>query len=139
MNAKPVPAGRDDSRMPSWLPRVNKLVINRIQGMWAPYIPPYAMVIHKGRRSGASYRTPVWAYRSGDELIIAIPYGQGSDWIRNLRAAGQGEVIRAGRRYTLTDIRITDNRSLGAAAPRPLRRTVGSVQLLIARATPVDR
>jgi deazaflavin-dependent oxidoreductase (nitroreductase family) len=94
------------SLMPSWLPRFNRLVTNRIQGLWAPYLPPWAMVVHRGRRSGARYSTPVLAFRRGDRLAIALLYGSEAQWVKNLLAAGGGEVIRAGRRSALRSPRI---------------------------------
>jgi len=120
--------------MPSWLPQINKLVINRVQRLWAPYLPPYARVLHRGRRSGNPYRTPVVAFRSGADLVVALPYGDGADWVRNLLAAGEGEVVRQGRRQKVTDIRVTDTLSLGDRAPRPLRR-VRRIKVLVVRAS----
>ncbi|TDE34069.1 nitroreductase family deazaflavin-dependent oxidoreductase [Actinomadura sp. 6K520] len=75
----------------------NKAVTNRIQGVYAPYVPPLAMVVHKGRRSGREYRTPVTAFRSGRTLVIGLPYGADTDWVRNLLAEGRGGVERLGR------------------------------------------
>ncbi|TDC77771.1 nitroreductase family deazaflavin-dependent oxidoreductase [Actinomadura sp. 7K507] len=75
----------------------NKVVTNRVQGVYAPYVPPLAMVVHKGRRSGREYRTPVTAFRSGRSLIVGLPYGADTDWVRNLIAEGRGGVERLGR------------------------------------------
>jgi deazaflavin-dependent oxidoreductase (nitroreductase family) len=96
--------------MPVQLPRrlaaFNRLVTNPIQGTYAWLILPWAVLIHRGRRSGRLYRTPVMARRQGDQLRVAVLYGPQSDWVRNLLAAGQGQVIRAGRTYPLTDIHL---------------------------------
>ena len=35
--------------LPRSLARFNKKVTNRIQGLWAPWLPPWAVIIHKGR------------------------------------------------------------------------------------------
>ena len=64
--------------------------------MYAWLVPPWAVVLHRGRRSGRDYRTPVLAFRRGRTLIIALLYGEESDWLRNLRA-GPGRVVRLGR------------------------------------------
>jgi deazaflavin-dependent oxidoreductase (nitroreductase family) len=80
--------------------RFNKRVNNRIQGTYAWLLPPWAVMLHRGRRSGRQYRTPVLAFRHGQTLIIALLYGEESDWLRNLRA-GPGQVIRAGRRFSV--------------------------------------
>ncbi|MGP4022238.1 nitroreductase family deazaflavin-dependent oxidoreductase [Actinomadura sp. 3N407] len=83
--------------MPRALRGFNKAVTNRIQGVYAPYVPPLAMIVHKGRRSGREYRTPVTAFRSGRTLIVGLPYGADTDWVRNLLAEGRGGVERLGR------------------------------------------
>ncbi|MBD2898777.1 MULTISPECIES: nitroreductase family deazaflavin-dependent oxidoreductase [Actinomadura] len=83
--------------MPRRLRRINKAVTNRVQGVYAPYLPPLAVIVHKGRTSGREYRTPVTAFRSGDRLIVGLPYGADTDWVRNLLAEGRGGVERLGR------------------------------------------
>ncbi|HUZ51061.1 MAG TPA: nitroreductase family deazaflavin-dependent oxidoreductase [Streptosporangiaceae bacterium] len=47
---------------------------------------------HVGRRSGRTYTTPVSARRSGDLVLIALTFGNQSDWVRNVRAAGGGSI-----------------------------------------------
>jgi deazaflavin-dependent oxidoreductase (nitroreductase family) len=83
--------------LPRSLARFNKVVTNRVQGLWAPYLPPYAVIVHRGRTSGTEYRTPVTAFRGGGALVVPLLYGDGSDWVRNVLAAGGGEVRRGGR------------------------------------------
>jgi deazaflavin-dependent oxidoreductase (nitroreductase family) len=112
-----VPVDPARSRMPSWLPRFNLIVTNRVQGLWAPYLPPYAMILHTGRRSGRSYRTPVLAFRRGNRLAVALPYGSGAQWIRNVLAAGGAEAIRGGRRLRLSQPRIVTE-DAGGELPR---------------------
>jgi deazaflavin-dependent oxidoreductase (nitroreductase family) len=90
------------------LARFNKRVTNRVQGIWAPYLPPWAVIIHKGRLSGRRYRTPVFAWRSGDRLGVVLYYGERSEWLRNVLAAGGAEVRRAGRVWHLSDPRVLD-------------------------------
>ncbi|MCW2914778.1 MAG: nitroreductase family deazaflavin-dependent oxidoreductase [Actinomycetia bacterium] len=97
-----------DGLMPSWLPAVNKRVFNRIQGLWAPYVPPYAVILHKGRKSGNVYRTPVTAFRSGSTLAVPLPYGSGSDWVRNVLAAGFAGIERGGRFHRIANPRIVE-------------------------------
>ncbi len=84
----------------------NKAVTNRIQGLYAPYVPPLAVVVHRGRRSGREYRTPVTAFRSGRTLIIGLPYGADTDWVRNLLAEGRGGIERLGRARRIAGPRV---------------------------------
>ena len=39
---------------------------------------------HVGRRSGASYRTPVLVFELGEAYVVALTYGPGADWVRNV-------------------------------------------------------
>lgn len=82
------------------LARFNKRVTNRIQGVYAWLLPPWAVILHRGRRSGRHYRTPLLAFRREQTLVIALLYGKESDWLRNLRAGG-GQVVRGGRAFTV--------------------------------------
>ena len=103
--------------------RFNKRVTNRIQGVYAWLVPPWAVILHRGRRSGREYRTPLFAFRQDRMLVIALLYGQQSDWLRNLRHEG-GHVIRAGRTFTVSPPEIVDTREahqLLARLSRPAR------------------
>ena len=106
---------------PRALARFNRVVTNPIQSKYAGTLPPYAIVLHNGRRSGRAYRTPVLASKRGGRIEIPILYGEQSDWVRNLLAAGDGELIRRRRRYRLRDPRIVRGRGL-----KPLGRAAGS-------------
>ena len=88
--------------------RFNKVVNNRIQRVYAWLVPPWAVILHRGRRSGRSYRTPVLAFRKERTLVIALLYGEESDWLRNLRTAGGGQVVRMGRTFKLREPRVVD-------------------------------
>jgi deazaflavin-dependent oxidoreductase (nitroreductase family) len=88
--------------------KFNRVVSNRVQGLWAWLIPPWSVIVHAGRRSGTTYRTPVVASKRGDLLVIALPYGQDTDWVKNLVAANGGEVVRGGRRRVLREPRVLD-------------------------------
>ena len=83
------------------LARFNKAVTNRVQGVYAWIVPPWAVILHRGRRSGRAYRTPVLAFRQHRTLVVALLYGEESDWLRNLQAASGGLIVRAGRTYEL--------------------------------------
>ncbi|MEV6067907.1 nitroreductase family deazaflavin-dependent oxidoreductase [Nocardia sp. NPDC052001] len=87
--------------------RFNKYVTNPVQRLWAPHLPNYAIVEHTGRSSGKTYRTPVVALIENGALAITLNYGANSDWVRNIQAAGSADVIHRGRRYRMTEPRIT--------------------------------
>ena len=117
--------------VPRSVARFNKRVTNRIQGIWAPYLPPYAVVVHQGRTSGREYRTPVLAFRSGTTIAIMVLYGEQSDWTRNLLASGQGGLERLGRLHHLTNPRLADAAHL-QQAPAIARLAARRVPVLLA-------
>ena len=87
--------------------RFNKLINNRVQGIYAWILPPWAVILHRGRRSRRPYRTPLLAFKRDRTLIIALLYGDESDWLRNLQAGG-GRLLRMGRTYELSAPRVLD-------------------------------
>jgi deazaflavin-dependent oxidoreductase (nitroreductase family) len=113
-----------DSLMPSWLPPVMKRVVNPVQGLWAPWLPPWALVVHRGRKSGTEYRTPVLAWRSGSTLYVSLYYGERAQWVRNVLAGG-GTVVRRGRRREIAGARVVRD------APLPRMVTFGQPVLAI--------
>jgi deazaflavin-dependent oxidoreductase (nitroreductase family) len=106
--------------------RFNRRATNRVTGMVAGWLPGFAVVVHRGRRSGREYRTPVNAFRTQDGYRIALTYGAESDWVRNVLAAGECELTVRRRR-----VRVVEPR-LGAAAarrwaPPVVRQVLGAV------------
>ena len=87
--------------------RFNRRVNNPIQRQYAWLLPPWAIVVHRGRKSGRTYRTPVNAFRKNDRLAVVVLYGERSDWVQNA-LAGQTRVVRAGRTHDLLEPRLVD-------------------------------
>jgi deazaflavin-dependent oxidoreductase (nitroreductase family) len=106
--------------LPPWLARVNRRVTNRLTGIFAGRAPGFGIVIHTGRRSGREYRTPVNAFRDGDDYLIALTYGAQADWVRNVLAAGGCALLTRGRAVRLTNPRIVTDASRHWA-PLPVR------------------
>jgi deazaflavin-dependent oxidoreductase (nitroreductase family) len=117
--------------MPAWLPKINERVVNPVQRLWAPWLPPWALIVHTGRRSGTEHRTPVLALRSGDgALVVILFYGSRTQWIRNLESAGGGAVVRAGRRRAITGTRLVrEPGSMPALARFAVRRGIPALVL----------
>ena len=87
--------------------RFNKAINNPVQGLYAWILPPWAVILHRGRRSGRPYRAPVLAFRRDRTLIVALLYGEESDWLRNIKNGG-GRFVRKGRTYELSAPRVVD-------------------------------
>lgn len=77
---------------PRWVARANKIGLNQVTKFIAPWAPGWAVVIHRGRRSGRTFRTPLWAFRRDGCYVIALTYGSNADWVRNVLAAGGCEL-----------------------------------------------
>jgi len=92
--------------LPRRLAKFNRVVTNRVLGPLARYLPGFAVVSHVGRRSGRTYRTPVNLFRRGDDYVIALTYGAGSQWVRNVLAAGGADIETRGRRLHLVDPKV---------------------------------
>ena len=97
--------------LPQRIGRFNRRVTNRITGPVADRLPGFGIVIHTGRKSGRTYRTPINVFRDGSDYIIALTYGAETDWVRNVQAAGGCQIVTRGRRISLTNPRlVTDPR-----------------------------
>jgi deazaflavin-dependent oxidoreductase (nitroreductase family) len=58
-----------------------------------------SVVRHVGRRSGRTYQTPVTVARHDDSFLIALPYGERTDWLKNVLAAGSATITTDGNSY----------------------------------------
>jgi deazaflavin-dependent oxidoreductase (nitroreductase family) len=80
--------------LPRALARFNRHVTNKVLGPLAHVASPFALVLHRGRRSGREYKTTVWAFRSERGFVIALTYGGShSDWVKNVLADGRATLI----------------------------------------------
>ena len=77
-------------------------------------LPLYALIEHRGRRSGTPYRTPIVARRTENGFVLPVPFGPETNWVRNVLAAGDATVVWKGGRHRVTAPRLVD---LDTAAP----------------------
>lgn len=87
---------------PRWVAQANKIGLNKLTRFIAPWAPGWAVVIHRGRKSGRTFRTPLWAFRREHGYVIALTYGPQADWVRNVLAAGGCELESRRHTYQLT-------------------------------------
>ena len=86
---------------------------------------PMAQIHHVGRRSGKAYVTPTSAHIRGDVLLIALTFGNQSDWSRNVRPAAGCTVRMGGHTYRATSPELVtwaDDKPLIASAFNPALR-----------------
>jgi deazaflavin-dependent oxidoreductase (nitroreductase family) len=62
-----------------------------------------SVVRHVGRRSGRSYQTPVVAVEHDDSFLIALPYGERTDWLKNVLAKGSATLVTDGCTYEVDE------------------------------------
>ena len=87
------------------IPRIvrqwNKAGLNRVTRHFAPWTPGFGVVVHRGRRSGRLYQTPVNVFATMDAYVLALTYGPDTDWVKNVLAAGGCELRTRGRTIRL--------------------------------------
>jgi deazaflavin-dependent oxidoreductase (nitroreductase family) len=77
--------------------RFHHVVGNPLQMRSAGTPGTFASVIrHRGRTTGRTYQTPVWAVPTKDGFVIAIVYGSGTDWLKNVLASGAAAIVHDG-------------------------------------------
>jgi deazaflavin-dependent oxidoreductase (nitroreductase family) len=85
--------------------RFNRKVANPVMRLVAGWLPPFALVRHRGRVTGRDYATPVLAFGTDDGLVVGVLYGTSSDWVSNLLAAGRAAVKRRGEAHEYEQLR----------------------------------
>jgi deazaflavin-dependent oxidoreductase (nitroreductase family) len=58
-----------------------------------------SVVRHVGRKTGRPYETPVVAVNHNGSVYIALPYGERTDWLKNVLVSGSATVMSGGDRY----------------------------------------
>ena len=104
----------------------NVAVTNRITSRFAARLPGFGIVTHIGRKSGRVYHTPINVFRAPNGFLIALTYGQESEWVKNVMAAGGCELKTRGRHYGLTAPIIVHDPTRGRFA-LPVRVILGLV------------
>jgi deazaflavin-dependent oxidoreductase (nitroreductase family) len=80
---------------------------------------PMLVLVHRGRRSGRIYRTPVEAVvggADGGEIVVSPIWGERTDWYRNVLAGGLVEVRRGGEGHDMEWRALSDEERLQATA-----------------------
>jgi deazaflavin-dependent oxidoreductase (nitroreductase family) len=73
------------------------------------FLPLYGVITHHGRRSGKTFRTPVVVRPTSDGFIVPMPWGERTDWYRNVRAAGECVIRWKGRDYPLVQPEVIEH------------------------------
>ena len=60
-----------------------------------------SVIDHVGRRSAKAYDTPVVAVQHDGSFFIALPYDKRTDWLNNVLASGQAEIVSGGQTFSV--------------------------------------
>ncbi|WP_187432479.1 nitroreductase family deazaflavin-dependent oxidoreductase [Agromyces mariniharenae] len=87
------------------------------------WTPIWAIIRHRGRRSGTAYETPIAVVPTTDASIIMIglPWGGTTNWARNVVASGGASLRWKGRDVELVHPRIVDAAEAERRAKAPFR------------------
>jgi deazaflavin-dependent oxidoreductase (nitroreductase family) len=77
--------------------------VNPVTRPLARRLPSFAILTHRGRKSGQLYTTPVNVFRRGDEYFFYLTYGSDVQWVKNVLAAGSCSIETRGRVVELVD------------------------------------
>jgi deazaflavin-dependent oxidoreductase (nitroreductase family) len=116
----------------------NKAGLNRITRHVAPLLPGFGIIIHRGRRSGRQYETPVNVFPVEDGYVFALTYGPDTDWVRNVLAAGGCELRTRRRTVRLVSPRLFRDESRHAVRPveRQVLQVLGVADFLSLKTAP---
>lgn len=98
---------------PRWLAQVNKRVFNPIEVRRG--VRP--VLIHTGRSSGRTYRTPLDAHRLPDGYLFIPMYGPRTDWVKNVLSAQEARLLIDGHQVELYSPRLVTKRDIWPLLP----------------------
>ena len=104
--------------MPGWFGHINKRLFNPraiAGGKWP-------VLVHVGRVSGATYRTPLDAFPVEGGYVFVLVYGSRSDWVRNILSAGSALLRVDGNEVELTAPRVVGEAEAFRALPDSVAR-----------------
>lgn len=84
--------------LPLGIGALNRSVLNKATRPILRWLPGFGVVHHRGRRSGRPFQTPVNLFPVEGGFVVALTYGTGTDWLKNVLAAGGCDIETRGRR-----------------------------------------
>ena len=103
--------------MPPWLERIQVSYVNPMLRPLSNWLPGFAVIKHRGRKSGKEYQTIVTAYRKDGLLAIGLAHGK-TDWVKNVLAAGEADIRVARRDLHLVNARLLPAGTVDPTLPR---------------------
>ncbi len=109
---------------------VNRYV-NPITRPVAKKLPAFAVLTHRGRKTGRTFRTPINVFRRGNDYFFFLTYGSDVQWVKNVLAAGSCSIETRGRVVELVEPELITDPELRPAPPHVRfveRRIAGATQ-----------
>lgn len=94
--------------IPETIAKANRYIANPVIRTFAGRIPPFAILYHRGRTSGRIYQIPIMAFPTEESFIIALTYGAGGDWQKNVFHAGGCYLRYRGKLHRLAQPEIVE-------------------------------
>ena len=87
------------------------------------WFPLWALMHHRGRRSGTEFATPIAVIPTLDKsiILIGLPWGAKTNWALNVKDAGGATLTWKGREYRTVEPRIIPGTEAAALAKRSFR------------------
>lgn len=111
--------------------------LNRFTTPMARRLPGFALLIHRGRKTGRTYQTPINVFQRGDDYFVFLTYGSDVQWVKNVLASGTCSLERRGRIVELAEPELITDPELRPAPPLVRfveQRLAGATQYLRMRA-----
>ena len=102
-------------------------------------LPSFAILTHRGRKTGRTYQTPINVFRRGDDFYFFLTYGSDVQWVKNILAAGSCLIETRGRIVELVEPELITDPELRPAPPHVRfveRRVAGASQYIRMRSLP---
>jgi deazaflavin-dependent oxidoreductase (nitroreductase family) len=119
------PEGGLTMPLPMWVAQVNKRLFNRIELRRGAR----PVLTHVGRSSGKTYHTPLDAHRVDGGFIFILMYGSGSDWVRNVLAAGTASVKVGSEEFELESPRVVSKDAAWQQLPEKTKAPPGFLKV----------
>ena len=100
--------------LPRWLAHINKRVFNPMEVRRGAR----PVLIHTGRSSGKTYRTPLDTHRLPDGYLFIPLYGPRTDWVRNVLAAQSAQLSIDGQEIELRSPRLVKKKDVWPLVPK---------------------
>lgn len=107
---------------------VTTRLVNPITRLFVHWLPSFAIISYRGRRSGRIYRTPMNAFRDGDSYVFALTYGPEVHWVKNVLASGEADLLVRRHHVTLVNPVLFEDRTQHLI-PQPVRFFLGVMRV----------